>query len=205
MDTNGIVSFGRAFQNSKQIMIFPTNSPPIICPFWCDADTGHGGAIYYRVVTEDNDINGSLMQARQEIMAYFIDNQMFVPKYMVIITWEKVAYVWNSTQVRVLSNEFVVVSLLIQTNTFQALLISDGVDSFTSFLYPSNGINWPPLDQPPTAIAGFNFGNGIRSYVIPHTGLTHDILDIENSSNVQSPGKWLFRVNLYRIDPPPRK
>ena len=83
--------------------------------------------------------------------------------------------------------------------------MSDGEDSFSSFLYPSNGINWPPVDQLPNAIAGFNFGNGIRSLIIPHTEFTHEILDIEESSNVHSTGKWLFRVNLYRIDSPPCK
>ena len=69
---------------------------------------------------------------------------------------------------------------LLQTNTFQAVMMSDGQESFTSFLYPANGINWPSLDEPPNAIAGFNFGNGIRSLIIPHTGsklaLRHFIL-----------------------------
>ena len=77
--------------------------------------------------------------------------------------------------------------------------------SFVCFLYPKNGINWPPLDQEAVALAGFNFGNRIRALTIPHTELTHEILDIEETSNVHSYGKWLYHVNLYRIDSPPCK
>ena len=71
----------------------------MICPFWCDANTRYSGAVYFRVVTEDDDSDGLLMRARQEIMAYFIDNQMFEPKCILIATWVDVGYIWNSTLV----------------------------------------------------------------------------------------------------------
>lgn len=82
--------------------------------------------------------------------------------------------------------------------------MSDGTESFACFLYPSNEISWPPIDQYPYAIAGFNYGNKIRFYTQPHSS-SHDILDIEESSNIHFNGKWLYRINLYRIDPPPCK
>ena len=99
MDTNGIISLGRVFRNSHLVRLLPTRSPPMICPFWCDANTRYGGTVYFRVVTEENDTDGLLMRARQEIMAYFIDNQMFQPQCLLIVTWEDIGYLWNSTLV----------------------------------------------------------------------------------------------------------
>ena len=90
----------QAFEDSHQVQLLPLNSPPLICPLWCDANTRLGGNIYYRVVTKENDISGLLMRARQEIMAYFIDNQMFQPKYIFIVTWEDIAYNQSSKLVK---------------------------------------------------------------------------------------------------------
>lgn len=82
--------------------------------------------------------------------------------------------------------------------------MSDGIDSFACFLYPSNEINWPPTDQPPNALAGFNYGNNIRYWTLPNV-MTHAILNIEEHSNVHSNGKWLYHINPLRIHSPPCK
>lgn len=97
MDVNGICSLSNPFDASNQVQLLPLTSPPLICPFWCDSDTRQGGVVYFRLVTEENDDAGLLMRARQEIMAYFIDNQMFEPKYILIVTWEDIGYMRNST------------------------------------------------------------------------------------------------------------
>ena len=89
------------------------------------------------------------------------------------------------------------------TNTF--LMHNGKEESFVYFLYSNEGINWPPLDQPALALAGSNFGNRIRALTIPHTEMTHEILDIEETSNVHFVGKWLYNVNPYRINSPPCK
>lgn len=208
VDTNGIISLNQAFSGSNNVQTMPfVSNAPLVCPLWSDANTRYGGAVYYRLVNQSNDDNGLLMRARQEVMAYFIDSQNFVPHFLLIVTWKNIGYIWNSTLVSLAS----ITTLLylkitfFQTNTFQAVLISDERESFVFFFYPVDGINWPSLEHPPNAIAGFNFGNGIRSFILPHAELTHDILEIEEESNVHSNGKWLFRVDLFRIEAPPCK
>lgn len=101
VDTNGLISLGRAFRTSKQFQDFPIISPPLIAPFWCDANTRYSGSVYYRVVNESNDAYGLLERARQEVMRYFIDSQDFVPAYILIVTWEDIGYMWNSTLVSI--------------------------------------------------------------------------------------------------------
>ena len=100
MDTNGLISLDQAFQTSKEIKIFPTESPPLIAPFWCDANTRFGGSVYYRIVNKSNDVDGLLERARKAVMAYFIDSQDFFPAYILIATWDEVGYIWNSTLVK---------------------------------------------------------------------------------------------------------
>lgn len=97
VDTNGLISLNGAFQASKEIEIFPMESPPLIAPFWCDANTRFGGSVLYRIINETND--HLLERARQEVMAYFIDHQDFVPAYILIVTWDEIGYIWNSTLV----------------------------------------------------------------------------------------------------------
>ena len=43
------------------------------------------------------------------------------------------------------------------------------------------------------AQAGFNDGTGLNYFVVPGSN-TSDILSISNTSNVNVPGKWIFRL-----------
>lgn len=90
VDTNGLISFDEVFSGSKNVQLFPFISPPLIAPFWCDANTRIHGQVYYRIVTDDAAL---LERARKEVMGYFIDFQSFVPTYLLIVTWNEVGYV----------------------------------------------------------------------------------------------------------------
>ena len=109
MDTNGLISLDSAFQTSKEIEIFPIESPPLIAPFWCDANTRFGGSVFYRIVSDSNDV--LLERARQEVMAYFIDHQDFMPAYILIVTWDNIGYIWNSTLVTLTPNLLTLVNV----------------------------------------------------------------------------------------------
>ena len=95
-----------------------------------------------------------------------------------------------------------------QTNTFQCVLVTDGKVSFAVFLYAEGGIQWTSADTSggtgglggTPAQAGFNAGDGIRSFSLP-TSRTDDIADIDHlPGNTGVNGLWIFRVDQEQID-----
>ena len=90
---------------------------------------------------------------------------------------------------------------MLQTNTFQCVLATDGVESFVMFLYAFEGIQWTTADSSGgygglgrhAALAGINAGDGVNSVVIPGSQ-TPEIINIDQTSNVGIPGVWMFQV-----------
>ena len=73
-----------------------------------------------------------------------------------------------------------------QDNTLQVVLATDGQVSFVLFLY--SNIEWG------FANIGFNAGDGMRSFMVPGA-LTFQSRNIENGSNVDIPGLYIYRVD----------
>ena len=69
------------------------------------------------------------------------------------------------------------------------------------FLYADGRIQWTTGDASDgtdglggtEALAGINAGDGINSLTIPGS-LTSDIINITQTSNVNNPGVWIFKV-----------
>ena len=88
-----------------------------------------------------------------------------------------------------------------QTNTFQCVLATDGVESFVIFLYAFGEIQWTTGDSSggddglggDEAVAGINGGDLHRYYNILGSQ-TPDIINIDQTSNVEIPGVWMFQV-----------
>ena len=74
-----------------------------------------------------------------------------------------------------------------QRNTFQLVIATDGVISSAFFLYED--IQWGPEAQ-----IGFNAGDGLSSFSLPGA-LTDDTVNIEEQSNVNRPGIFVFRID----------
>lgn len=89
----------------------------------------------------------------------------------------------------------------IQTNTFQAVLSTDGNQSFVLFLYLSDGIQWSTGDSSggmngaggTPALAGYDAGDGVHYHEIMGS-LSPSILNISASSNVDVAGLFVFQV-----------
>ena len=96
----------------------------------------------------------------------------------------------------------------IKHNTFQSILVTDGVYSFAIFLY--NSITWTTgtasggdcngLGGTP-ARAGFDAGDGINVHNIEGS-CTNDIINVASLTNVGVPGKFIFRVENEQIQTP---
>ena len=46
-----------------------------------------------------------------------------------------------------------------------------------------------------TTHAGFNAGDGINSAVLPKSNSPQSIINVDNTSNVQVPGVWVFQID----------
>ncbi|XP_038054969.1 sushi domain-containing protein 2-like [Patiria miniata] len=200
VNTNGVVSF---LQNVVQYTpeSFPLgNDRRIIAPYWADVDVTNGGHVWYRQTTNDTDL---LKRATDEVARVFAVDfrfEPFVAEWLLIVTWDKVAF-YNSRTGRVN-----------RENTFQAILITDSVYSFTIFNYgelqwttgsASFGDKETGLggddDRAVPAQVGFNAGDGLNFYSVPNSQ-TDDILKINTTTNIRKPGRWMFRIDGKEIE-----
>ena len=81
-------------------------------------------------------------------------------------------------------------------------MATNGVNSFVIFLYADGEIQWTTgsasggiggLGGTPAQV-GFNAGDGIRFASVPGSQ-TAEIINITTTSNVGTPGVWIFRVD----------
>ncbi|XP_033646828.1 sushi domain-containing protein 2-like [Asterias rubens] len=201
VNTNGVVSF---LQNVVQYTpdSFPLgNDRRMIAPFWADVDTTTNGTVWYRETTDFN----LLREATDEVGRVFAVDFKFNPfraEWMLIATWDRVPF-YNAHGANVITN---------RQNTFQAVLVTDGKYSFTFFNYGE--IQWTTgvssygdkvtglggdneLAVP--AQVGFNAGDARNFYSVP-SSQTDDIVQINRTTNVRKPGRWMFRIDGNEIE-----
>lgn len=119
----------------------------------------------------------------ENISSYFPE-VTFSPDWVFVATWDKVSYFGSKTN---------------KTNTFQAVLGTDGNLTFIMFNY--GDIQWPTENEGPLALAGYNSGFAGGFFIIPGS-LNASIINITHTSNVNFPGRWVFRVDQVEIGPP---
>ncbi|XP_071951618.1 sushi domain-containing protein 2-like [Antedon mediterranea] len=200
VNDNGILSF------LKLVKLYEADSFPLddnrrlIAPYWADVDISrvNEGHVYFREVTNDQEL---FDRATSEVLRLFggeLGLKRFTTKWLFIATWEKVPFYVVSGQ----ANRY---------NTFQTVLITDGVLSFVIFNYgvlewttgwssygSSNGL--AQGNESVAAQVGFNAGNGLNFYSVEGSR-TNDILKINETSNIDREGRWMFRVDLTDIKP----
>ncbi|XP_031573725.1 protein mesh-like [Actinia tenebrosa] len=190
VNTNGVVSF--LIQVSKFTPDpFPLgNNERLLTAFWADVDTTKGGKVWYRETTDQ----AILEKATNDIRQTFVKQFNFVATWAFIATWDRVAFFGASGLNRN------------RTNTFQAILISNGRHSFVRYNYDSivwttgtaSGGDAQGLGGTP-AQCGFNAGDGIRYFTIPGSR-TDAIRNLTKTSNVAMPGVWMFRIDNFDIE-----
>ena len=77
-------------------------------------------------------------------------------------------------------------NIVLQENTFQVVIASDGQQTFVFFIYDE--VEWG------FANIGFNAGDGVRSFMVPGA-LTVQSRDIEEGTNVGRTGVYIYRVD----------
>ncbi|XP_061173565.1 sushi, nidogen and EGF-like domain-containing protein 1 [Saccostrea echinata] len=178
VNNNGDVTFEAPLRQFTS-QPFPINgSHRIIAPFWTDIDTRQGGKLWYRNTTDSS----ILQRGTNKINSLFPDIVNFTATWMMITTWEDVAAYGCSATSGITCQQW---------NTFQLVLINDGVYSFVVFNY--NKINWTMSAQ-----VGFNAGDGENYYSVPGS-MTSAMLNLPQMSNIGIPGQFVFRVDQSKI------
>ncbi|XP_033100069.1 sushi domain-containing protein 2-like [Anneissia japonica] len=191
VNTDGAISFlSEVSQYSSDP--FPLDGDRrLIAPFWADVDTNNGGTVYYRQVLPNNN-EGLADRATQIVRDTFIDQDDFRATWLFIATWDNVSY-YGSTNTSL-------------RNSFQAVLVTNGLHSFTFFHYgdimwttdttnggsPDTGLGGTP------AQVGFNAGDGQRSYSLPGSR-NASIINIDTTTNVDVIGRWVFRTDKEKV------
>lgn len=159
----------------------------MIVPFWSDVDTRVGGRVHYRETTD----RVFLLKASAEIRMGFPSLSNINLGWAFVVTWDDVGFYGATANCDGLTKR----------NTFQVILTTDGSKSFVIFFYnkvtwttgtASNG-NCTGLGGTP-AKAGFDTGDGSTFFEIGGA-CTDAILNIETTTNVGQPGKWIFRID----------
>ena len=90
---------------------------------------------------------------------------------------------------------------IFQENTLQVILATDTDKMFVLFLYED--IQWGNVGSFRTII-GFNVGDGVRAFTLPlsQSGFTETILAAKDTSNMNVPGAYAFRVDQENITEP---
>ena len=178
ISTDGLLSFGSNFTNCCPEP-FPISSPPLVAPFWRDVDITRGGSVYYRIISGSNEL---LQGINLAIRSSF--GTTFSASYVLVVTWVNVTPPLGD----------------LRNNTFQAILATDGIQSYIVFIY--GDMQWSE-----GAEVGFNSGfpnfndssffsiasvNGLDSFGIQRR--TNVPFDIE--------GLYLYRVDVTPTAPP---
>ncbi len=171
VNTHGSISFRSQYLDYTPDAL-PFQSSPLILLFWSDTNIERGGSIHYRETNE----TVLLLSALQLLPAQYRSG--FTPTSAFVATWNEVPQTYSTANA---------------TNTYQAVLMTDGWKSFVCFLYEN--IQWSiSIFTPIPAQIGFNAGDGSRSFTVPGE-LTPDTLYMQSMSNVGQPGLFVYQVD----------
>nr|XP_022329841.1 sushi, nidogen and EGF-like domain-containing protein 1 [Crassostrea virginica] len=178
VNNNGDVTFDAPLSQFTSQAFPISGSHKIIAPFWTDIDTRQGGYLYYRTTTQ----SAILQRGTNKIRSLFPNIFHFSASWMMVVTWEDVAAYGCSPSGTITCQQW---------NTFQLVLITNGIQSFVVFNY--NKITWTKSSQ-----VGFNAGDGVNYFAVPGS-MTDSMLNLPQMSNIGIPGQFVFRVDQTNI------
>ncbi|KAK2876100.1 hypothetical protein Q8A67_020196 [Cirrhinus molitorella] len=168
VNNNGYLTFNQP-SNEYVPYSFPTQgSQDIIAGLWTDLDNRLRGVVSYQQYTSGN----VLTRATQDINKHF-PNLNFYASWVFVATWNKVAYY----------------ALTSTETSFQVVLISGRNYSFILMNYGDIAVTGHPVE------AGYDTANSMDYFVINGSINGSSISNLRNSSNVNVPGRWAFRVD----------
>ena len=152
-------SYSNYYININGYIKFSTSFSRQIYPYNTDLDTRYTGNIFYRRLNATH-----LNNVKTDINAI---NSTFTPTSGLVVTWYRVPKYGSQSNIY----------------TFQAVLVSNGIDTYLMYNYDNQSITWSLTET------GFDSGNDYNLF----SGNSSIILS--NASNVNIKGKWIFKVD----------
>ncbi|XP_069106795.1 collagen alpha-5(VI) chain-like isoform X1 [Argopecten irradians] len=186
--------YGRVLVTHNGVLVFGNLSWPSaissipgpvthLAPFWlynCWYSNTPIGHTCWREVTSGQELE----RVGEEMVSYFPELVSFNVTWMFIVSWINVPNCWSNNNPR---------------NTFQAVLVTDGVLTFVIYNY--NKIQYTSFDNGQFfGQVGFNKGDNLHYHAVEGSG-TDDIGTIVSRSNVNRTGTFVFRLNGYMPRP----
>ncbi|WP_289295633.1 Calx-beta domain-containing protein [uncultured Reyranella sp.] len=173
LNNNGSVTFNAASSSFTPTAITGSTSNPVIAAYWADIDT-RGGTV---TPTPGGTSTGT------NLLWYDLDSvtQTFTA------TWDDVGY--YSSQTNKLNAFQLSLHKINAQGDFDITFRYENIDWTTGGASGgSNGLGGTP------ARAGYSAGNGVEYFELPQSGNQAALLDLENASNVGTPGTFVFAV-----------
>eukprot|EP00079_Xenopus_tropicalis_P036114 XP_017949885.1 PREDICTED: mucin-4-like [Xenopus tropicalis] len=214
---NGVIIFQRNLYDTAYVLSYPytsfesydTFTPPVIAAFWADADFSGGiGELYYKVYDfhsslSDKSFKNSLENAINVYFQSSLDKQ-FNALWALKITWENVppcTSFYNTNRYWSTQSNY--------TNTYQAVLTTDGVYSFILILFEDGGMNWRYNALSTMHLPKMGYFSGIPSpkntnnFPAFNDPQTEPSVSIEqrytpdqfNGTNTGKKGQWAYRLD----------
>ena len=120
----------------------------MVAPFWADADfSSSRGAIFYQEYVTFYNEHHQLIREVETLINDFTSSWGYRAKWTLKVTWVNVpAYTAQES---------------FGTNTYQAILSTDGSRSYALFLYQNSGMRWDVTQEPYNRVLmGFSSGDG---------------------------------------------
>ncbi|XP_051524017.1 uncharacterized protein LOC127423605 [Myxocyprinus asiaticus] len=177
VNNNGLLTFMNSLPEANPYTFPASRSEAFIAPLWTDLDDYGLGVFSYNQYT-----NGSVLtRATQDVNQYFPDLS-FTASWVFVATWDFVE-TWNRTIYNYHLNPS------FQGYLFQVVLMSGSDFSFILMNYGDCAVPSQPVQ------AGYDTVNSTHYFVIPGSNNASYIPQLKNTSNVNVPGRWAFRLD----------
>ncbi|XP_022801634.1 protein sidekick-2-like [Stylophora pistillata] len=198
----------------------------MLAPYWCLMDTDDSfviqgfSKVYYHVYSDSEPRSTGMLKMASSDTKRLLSTPLptaFEASWVLVVTWKNLRpYQYPADMAN-------------QGNTFQLVLITNGVYSFTMYNYPKNGLQWSAPTQRMyyryysnargLPVVGWNAGDKEeRKHNMPRSG-TVNIETIDGiRGNADMVGKWFFRleeslgkrnarqecIDWFKVQPDPR-
>ncbi|XP_035669108.1 uncharacterized protein LOC118411162 [Branchiostoma floridae] len=116
----------------------------VFAPFWADSITGQGypSKVWYFPYTPGTPNYDEVFSVASENVQNHFGVENFDPTFVLIVTWENMAMAGDVARENM------------QTNTFQAALVTDNVHTYLGTYYADGGMRWDPQITPSNLVGG---------------------------------------------------
>ena len=140
VSTNGLISFGTSY-NAYSPSPFPIQVP-VVAAYWTDIHTSNGGVIF-------NILNATFLQNINNLISSQVGIS-FTGTFALRVRWDNVCPYSNQSCINVSIITWTTYSennlYYPQTNTFEAVLVTNGTLSYTILTYRCGDLNWASSD-----------------------------------------------------------